>query len=154
MCRSNAIGSMCERTRARSRLDRTHTQICSVHRYTIVQCPSPKTLQCPLFLTTKIWSVRFFHYKTLQCSLFGTTKIHSLLFFIKFAVSAFFITKICSVRFLALQKFIVSSFLLELFVISTFPSKNCAVSTFYDYKRLQSLLFQKINVCTSILQCP
>ena len=53
----------------------------------------------------------FLDYKSLQCPLFETTKVCRV---------RFFTTKVCSVRFLRLQKFVVSAFSLQKFKVSAF----------------------------------
>jgi len=55
-----------------------------------------------------------------------------------FVVSAFFITKVCSVHILELQKFVMSAFWrLQKFVVSAFKTTNPnPKSAFWDYKSL------------------
>ena len=75
------------------------------------------------------------YYTILQCL------IHNLIVSpSNFVVSAFFITKLCSVRFLALQNFIVSSFfVIKVCNIRFFMKKLCSISLLRLQKFVESI---------------
>ena len=90
---------------------------------------------------------------------FSQVRLHNFVVSIKFVGCAFFIRKVCSVRFFRLQKFVVSYvyckvlqcplFSITKFVMSAFwRLQKSLVSAFFHYKSLQGALFKTIKVCS------
>jgi len=100
----------------------------------LVQSQSFFSLETGLPSTTEEWRDSFI--------------IPGIILLLMFVVFAFFITNVCSVRFLRQQKFVLSAF---------FITNKFVVSTFFYYKCLYCPLFslQKFVVCFSkMFSCP